>query len=159
MRRGLLVAIVACATCAAGCASPDAAAGPGVGGPDAGAPDAVAGVAACDEQETGAVTIEPPGGLPLPEGARVTSASTDGPVTTVTAYAEGTPVRLRQELEALPSVEVLSAEDEGFEAELLLDVDDARVYVRVSAICASGSDVLLVRAPASSAALPTLPGG
>lgn len=103
---------------------------------------------------------EPPGeGVVLPEGARLLEQVEQGPAINAAGYVELTPIEVRLAYEALAERDglmLLSSEDEVFEAELLLEADGRRIFVRATAACDRGSNLLVVSAPAGAdAAVPT----
>lgn len=83
-------------------------------------------------------------GLVLPPGTVVTDVAQTGPNTSVQGYLEQTPVQVRQFYEQLAGIDLISLEDEGFEAEALYDRGPARVYVKARAICGEGSRLFAV---------------
>jgi hypothetical protein len=96
------------------------------------------------------------GPLPLPDASIVTTASTDGPLLTAQGYSERTPVEIMVGYLRLEGWTVLNAEDEVFEAEMLVERDGLRVFAKAQAVCDRGSafvmfastDPALVPAPA-----------
>ena len=146
---GLLAGAVLAAGC--GTAGPAATAGPAGGDPYAGYP-------ACGDAPAAAADAEPVTGLVLPAQATVQSASAAGPLTTVNAYVPATPLAIRAELTALEGVEVLHAEDEVFEAELLLAAGGRRSLVKAVAVCDAASRIVSVVGPHGGEGLPS-PGG
>lgn len=115
----------------------------------------VAGLPPCPGVTAQAVdaTVE---GLLLPDGAVVTSVTEQPPLRVVLAEVPLTPVEVRAAYESGLGA-LLSAEDEGFEAEVLYRHADRRGYVRVNATCDRGSSMLVVVAPESAVgSLPAL---
>jgi len=98
------------------------------------------------------------GGLPLPAGAVVTMASADGALRSVQGYSPRTPVEVMVAYLELDGWTVLSAEDEVFESEVLVERGDLRVFVKSQATCERGAafvlfaseDAALVPAPAGT---------
>lgn len=127
-------------------------------GPDAPPTGPLTALAECGPlpDPTGPTEVE---GLELPDGAVVTDVYDAGELVHVTAQVPLTPVSIRvayEEAHAAGTVEVLSAEDEIFESELLVSDGEHRFYVKASAICQTGSAVLAILAPEIEA-LPALP--
>ena len=87
-------------------------------------------------------------GLVLPEDTVVTQVSPADPLTNVQGYVPMTPVQVRAYYQQHPDLTIVSVEDEGFEAEVLFDVDDRRVFVKSQAVCELGSVFVAVVAPA-----------
>lgn len=106
-----------------------------------------------------AADVELPDGLVLPEESVVTGTTVNGPLTQVRGYAGRTPVEVRAHYEALAGVDVLQAEDEVFEAELLVSDGDHRTYVKAVAVCAQGSTLDVLVAPESAAGAVPTPSG
>ncbi len=106
------------------------------------------------------IEADPVVGAALPEGAVVTSVTVQGPLTTIIAEVPTTPVNIRIEYEERGDLELLTAEDEVFEAELLVSDGSHRTYVKASAICQTGTTLLaIVAAEDDAAPLPTPAGG
>jgi len=98
-------------------------------------------------------------GLVLPPDAvLIESTDTEGLVN-LRGYVAMTPVQVRLWFEAgvgASDFELLSAEDETHEAEVLVKVGAYRMYFKAAAICELGSAFVAVVAPdGSSAAVPT----
>jgi hypothetical protein len=99
-------------------------------------------------------------GLVLPDGATVTSVVEQGSLTTVEATVRMTPLDVRAHYQNEPAVDVLRAEDEVFESELLVRAEERRMYLRATALCADGTALTAVVGPDSDdAGLPELQGG
>lgn len=98
-------------------------------------------------------------GLVLPEGALVTEVSEDGPITQVTGYVASTPVQARVGYQEDDSITVLQVEDEGFEAEALVESEGRRMFVKVQAVCDEGSVFVALVADAGAAAAIPVPAG
>lgn len=79
-------------------------------------------------------------GLVLPAEAIPFSAYEVGPLTQVEGVVSLTPVQAREFYEQHADVEVLSAEDELVEAELLVTDGTHRMFVKVQVACAGGSN-------------------
>ncbi|MFC6020774.1 hypothetical protein ACFP2T_31975 [Plantactinospora solaniradicis] len=127
----------------------------GGGGHPQTAPDRAQGMLAnlpsCDRvplDEGVEVTSDVPG-VVLPDGARVTSTVTQGALTTVEATIRLTPLDVRAHYEGREDVELLSAEDEIFESEILLRAQERRMYLRATALCADGTALTAVIGPDS----------
>ena len=86
-------------------------------------------------------------GLVLPPEAVVVRVTPADPLTNVQGYVEMTPVQLRAFYQRHPAVTVVSVEDEGFEAEVLFEADDRRVFVKAQAVCELGSLFVAVSSP------------
>ncbi|MEO2104614.1 MAG: hypothetical protein ABGZ36_03120, partial [Actinomycetota bacterium] len=110
---------------------------------------ALAALPACDEAAEHLPAPSDVAGLVLPEGSRVTEVTRGGPVVTVSAEVSRTPVDVRNEYHDRDDLEVLSAEDETFESEVLVRVGDHRMYLRAVALCAQGSGLTAVIGPDS----------
>ncbi len=136
------------------------------GGPSTTAPpapaaapsDLYAGFAPCDPLPD-PVAHEPVEGLVAPEGMVVVSVRETGPVTAVTGFVDATPLELRDAFAGRPGVEVLHVEDEGFEAEVLVDAGDFRTFLKATIRCRTGSVVALVVARDADAEQLPAPGG
>jgi hypothetical protein len=99
-------------------------------------------------------------GLVLPDGARVTSTVQQGALTTVEATIRLTPLDVRAHYQSRDDVDLLSAEDEIFESEVLLRAQQRRMYLRATALCADGTALTAVVGPDSDdAGLPGFRGG
>lgn len=98
-------------------------------------------------------------GLVLPEGALVTEVSEDGPITQVTGYVASTPVQARVGYQEDDSITVLQVEDEGFEAEALVESEGRRMFVKIQAVCDEGSVFVALVADAGAAAAIPVPAG
>lgn len=79
------------------------------------------------------------GDLPLPNQAVVTGADDDQGLRSVQGFTPRTPVEVMVDYLRLDDWSVLTAEDEVFESELLLERDGLRVFVKAQANCARGS--------------------
>lgn len=78
-------------------------------------------------------------GLPLPEAAIATSSEETGGLRSVQGFSPRTPVEIMVAYLRLDGWEVVAAEDEVFESEVLLDDGELRVFVKSQAACARGS--------------------
>ncbi|RKN50198.1 hypothetical protein D7193_30580 [Micromonospora costi] len=107
-----------------------------------------------DAEVDGTVT-----GLLLPDDARVTSVVEQGALTTVEATVRMTPLDVRAHYEQRTDIELLRAEDEVFEAEVLMRAQQHRTYLRATALCADGTTLTAVVGPDSEdAGLPEFRG-
>ena len=79
------------------------------------------------------------GDLPLPVEAVVTAADVDGGLQSVQGFTPRTPVQVMVDYLRLDGWTVLTAEDEVFESELLLERDGLRVFAKAQANCSRGS--------------------
>ncbi|CAN5168280.1 hypothetical protein BH23ACT9_BH23ACT9_26500 [soil metagenome] len=95
----------------------------------------------------------------LPEDVVITGVTPVGPLVNMTAAVPRTPVTIRLEYEARDDIDVLVAEDEVFESELLVTDGRTRLYLKASAICQTGSVVVAVMAPEDSGASLPAPAG
>ncbi|SCF15735.1 hypothetical protein GA0074695_3857 [Micromonospora viridifaciens] len=99
-------------------------------------------------------------GLVLPDGARVTSVVKQGVLTTVEASIRMTPLDVRAHYEQRDDIDLLRAEDETFEAEVLIRTAQRRMYLRAGALCADGTSLTAVVGPDSDeAGLPQFQNG
>mgnify|MGYP001198267401 CR=1 FL=1 len=99
-------------------------------------------------------------GLVLPDGARVTSVTEQGSLTTVEATIRMTPVDVRAYYESRSDIDLLRIEDEIFETEVLMRAQDRRTYLRATALCADGTALTAVVGPDSEdAGLPEFRSG
>jgi hypothetical protein len=99
-------------------------------------------------------------GLVLPEGATVTSVVEQNGLTTVEATVRMTPLDVRAFYQNDAAVDVLRAEDEVFESEVLVRAEQRRMYLRATALCADGTALTAVVGPDSEdAGLPEIEGG
>ncbi len=83
--------------------------------------------------------VETPEGLTLPPGAVTLEAATDGPLTTARGFVPLEPVDVHAFYDDHPGLELVTLEEEGFEAEVLYGGDDLRVYVKARIACTGGS--------------------
>lgn len=142
---------------AAGCSGSPSPSG-GQPGINPGAADPYARLPACRTPEgSGRSTVE----TVLPPGAVVTSSQSEGPVTTVTGFVAMTPVQVRAFYERDQTrLTVRQAEDEIYEAEVFGAVGQLRQFIKATAICRDGSQLMAVAARGRAAsAVPTPSGG
>lgn len=98
-----------------------------------------------------ASTAEPVPGLLLPEGSVVTGVRPSSPpLVEVRAYVPADPVTLLEFFAAEGTL--LVQEDEVLESEALVGTGTHRQFAKATAVCAAGSEVVVVVAPEQSAA-------
>ena len=102
--------------------------------------------------------LPPPGAL-LPPGSRITAVREDPPLVQLNGYVTMTPRQVRAEIEARPGLDIVLAEDEGYEAELLVSDGQWRTFVKAKAVCTEGSLLSEVIAPQDSEAVLPTPAG
>lgn len=102
---------------------------------------------------------EPVPGLVLPEGSVVLKVQEQKPVTTVTAFTPFTPAQFERTYAKNADLTVLLTENEVYEAELLVSNGTHRNFLKASATCSLGSQVLAVVAPEVDAEGLPLPQG
>lgn len=90
---------------------------------------------------------DPVEALVLPEGAIVTQVAPADPLINVQGYLEMTPVQIRAYYQQHPDLTVISVEDEVFEAEVLFQSGDWRVFLKSQAVCELGSVFVAVVSP------------
>lgn len=146
MRPGRLTCVLTALAFATAC---------GADAPPASGDGPYAGFPPCDKAPAAAADSPAVRGLVLPAGATVQSTTATGPLTTVTAYVAATPLAVRSELTSRDGVEVLHAEDEVFEAELLLAADGRRSLVKAVAVCDAASRIVAVVGPEGGEGLPS----
>jgi len=98
-------------------------------------------------------------GLLLPPGAIVTEVERDGPLVSVRAYVEATPIRIREFYQAQSALKLLQIEDEVYEAEAFYERGAHRAFVTARASCPEGSLIVAVVGPSGAAPKPTFGGG
>lgn len=128
MRGGVTAGMLAVVLATAGCGGGEVAAATGVGA-------MLERLPACAEPAGGAAHD-----LPLPSQVTLTTFSRE-PQVTGAGYAAGLPGDVVDAVAAQPGIEVLWSEDEGFEAEILLEQDGERVFLQAMATCQGGSSV------------------
>lgn len=160
LRHGLVAAVASCA--AVGCGA-DATSGPNASTQPPGTVPPIAkggplvDLPQCDAPPEG---IEADvAGLVLPDGAVVTDVEDQGPLVSVRAYVEKTPIQVRQFYAHRPGLELFELEDETYESEVLFGGGSYRVYVKAQAQCAQGSLLLAYVGKGDSGALPSVAGG
>jgi hypothetical protein len=109
----------------------------------------------CAEQPSPPALPRVPG-LQLPDEAAVFTVTELGPLTQAEGVVDLTPVDVRAFYEHHEDLRVLSAEDEGFEAEILVTDGTYRMFVKAQILCATASNfAATVGTEADSAAVPT----
>lgn len=98
-------------------------------------------------------------GLLLPEGSVVTTVQPQDPLTTVQSFVPLTPVQFEAHYADRAGIEVLVSENEVYEAELLISDGSHRNFLKATASCSTGSQVLAVVAPEVDAEGLPLPQG
>ncbi len=98
-------------------------------------------------------------GLLLPDAAVTTQVTRQDPLVNVSGYVAMTPEALQLSYADRDDIEVLLSENEIFEAELLISDGDHRNFIKATATCQQGSQVLVVVAPEVDAAGLPVPQG
>lgn len=102
-------------------------------------------------------------GLVLPDEATIVERRPNGPLTQITGWVDLTPVQFLDRYVRRDDLDIVQAEHEQFEAELLYDVgsgeDGRRVFIKTQVACATGSNIVAVVAPADDAASVPTPAG
>lgn len=97
-----------------------------------------------------------PDRMVLPDGALVTSQRVEDPLTEVNGFIPLTPVQIRRSYEARDDIGIISIEDEIVEAEILVELDGYRTFVKATVICDTGSQFVAVGADnVAASAVPT----
>lgn len=107
-----------------------------------------------------ATPAEAPVALPpqlvLPDSAVVAAQRVEGPLTEVSGFVPLTPVQVRRDYEARHDVGIISIEDEIIEAEILVEVDGYRTFIKATVACDAGSEFEAVGAAnVAASAIPT----
>ena len=89
-------------------------------------------------------TVEAPEEMALPVGAILTDLQHQDELTQVIGFVPATPQEVRNELSARTDLELLYAEDEIIESELLVTDGDHRTFIKARASCDAGSDLVAV---------------
>lgn len=97
------------------------------------------GLGACASPPTAPAGVVVPDDLPLPEGVVVSVAEEAGGLLSLQGYVPLTPVQVLVDYLDVEGWDVVQAEDEVFEAEVLLVDGDRRFYVKTQAVCSQGS--------------------
>lgn len=117
------------------------------------------GLPPCGKPPSPAPEMPPPGAV-IPPKTRLTAVRDQPPLAQLNGYVESTPVQVREWVQAQDDLTVLQAEDEGFESELLVTRGEYTTFIKAQAVCAEGSLLAEVIAPADAAVqLPTPAGG
>lgn len=141
-------------------------------GQDASPPQSRAPLATPDVRPTGPLTdlaacgpppagkdIEPVEGLVLPAEATITAVNRVDPSVNVLGYVPLTPSQTRRSYGEHDDVRVLSEEDETYDAEVLITTGSHRMFLKVVAVCAQGSQFsAVVAAEADAQGVPSVPG-
>lgn len=98
-------------------------------------------------------------GLVLPPDAVVTRVSRQDPLVNVQGYVPFTPIQTRVFFQTRAELEVIQAEDEVREAELLVADGTHRMFLKAQAVCESGSVFIAVIAPEVAADAVPVPTG
>lgn len=111
----------------------------------------------CDPLPDG-VDEAPPAEMVLPDGMVITDLTEVGPLISATGFVDATPIDLRDAFVERDDVEVVHLEDEGFEAEILIDGGSTRTYIKASIRCRTGSVVQVLLGPDDEAQALPVPG-
>ena len=116
------------------------------------------GLGACGDQPEAVAPVDSVEGLHLPDGARLTSVSQDGPLVQVEGWVPLTPIGVRADYVSADNLEVLeiiNVEDEIWESETLVTDGQHRLFVKAQGICRTESIfVAIVTAEDGSAPQP-----
>ena len=110
----------------------------------------------CDPLPEGVEEYEVPDDLVVPEGMVVTDVQDVGPLTQLTGFIDMTPVDLRDAY--ADRAELVYLEDEGYEAEILVDTGAYRTFLKASIRCRTGSILAVIGAPDDDEASLPVPG-
>jgi hypothetical protein len=97
-----------------------------------------------------------PEGLVVPDGLVVTDAQEVGPLYQLTGFLDATPIDIRDAYAG--SAELVYLEDEGYEAEILIDSGPYRTFLKASIRCRTGSIVAVIGAPDDDGSSLPVPG-
>lgn len=100
----------------------------------------------------------PPAEMVVPEGMVITRLSEVGPLISADGFIDATPIDLRDDFSSRDDVELVYLEDEGFEAELLVDSGAWRTFIRASIRCRTGSIIQVLLGPGEQADALPVPG-
>lgn len=106
-----------------------------------------------------AIPFAPVEGMVVPDGTVVIDVVVTGPITAATGFVDLTPLQVRDLFADREDVEVVHLEDEGFEAEVLVDRAGIRTFVKASIRCRTGSVVAAVVADGADAGALPIPAG
>ena len=98
-------------------------------------------------------------GLYLPDEAVISSSRPTGPLTQVQGFVGMTPIQFRLYYQERDDLEIISVEDEGFEAEILVSDGKNRMFAKAQAFCSEGSNMIAVVAPEAAADAVPVPAG
>ncbi|GEA87536.1 hypothetical protein [Cellulomonas cellasea] len=132
------VALVLLAGCAGGGVTAPRAAGP---------PVPLDSLPACRPPAVPDEPVEVDGSPELPEGGYLTVVESDGPLVVANGFVPLDPVAVRAHYEGVAATvdgwELVTAEDEAVEAEVLLRSPEHRFFVVAQAVCPQGSALYL----------------
>lgn len=129
----------------------------GIPDPDEIAPARLAplkGLQPCQSDRPTARNVGMDDDLPLPPAAEVTVGDVSDTLQSAQGFSPRTPVEIMVEYLRTDGWEVLQAEDEVFESEVLLDDGHRRLFVKSQAVCSRGSAFVLF-ASTDAALVPT----
>lgn len=157
-----ILAVTACSGSGARPGAPSASLAPpgtqvGIPDPDEIAPARLApleGLQPCPSDRPTARSVGIDDDLPLPPAAEVTVGDVTDTLQSARGFAPRTPVEIMVEYLRAGGWEVLQAEDEVFESEVLLDDGRRRLFVKSQAVCSRGSAFVLF-ASTDAARVPT----
>lgn len=92
-------------------------------------------------------TAESVDGLIVPERTIIQQVTPSDPLVNVGAYAPLTPVQFEQHYRNLDGIEILVGENEIYEAELLVSDGKYRNFLKATAVCDRGVQIIAVVAP------------
>lgn len=95
----------------------------------------------------------------LPAGSVVNSVTEQKPLVTVIAFVPLTPIEFEAAYPEMDGIEVLVTENEIYEAELLVSNGTHRNFLKATATCSTGSNLVAVVAPEVDAEGLPLPQG
>lgn len=83
----------------------------------------------------------------LPPNSVISGVTRQDPLVTVMAFVPMTPVQIEAAYPAMDGITVLVTENEIYEAELLISNGAHRNFLKATATCSTGSQVMVVVAP------------
>ncbi len=92
-----------------------------------------------------AIEFDAPDAIIIPDGMVVTAFSEVGPLVQLTGFIDETSVDIRDVY--ADDAQLVYIEDEGFEAEILVDSGDYRTFLKASIRCRTGSVLSVIGAP------------
>ena len=104
-------------------------------------------------------TADPVEGLIVPEETILQQVTPSDPLINVGAYVAMTPVEFEQYYRGLADIEILVGENEIYEAELLVSDGTYRNFLKATAVCDRGVQIIAVVAPEVDAEGLPLPQG